>query len=72
MVVDDEFRKRGIGTKLLRLFEAVAIQLDIRKLELFVEQTKVDARRLYVKLGFLDEDGGNVGTQIKMAKYIRK
>lgn len=70
IVVDDEFRKRGIGTELMKRFEAVAFELNINKIRLFVEQTKEDARNLYAKLGF-SVDGDNVGTLIQMAKYIR-
>lgn len=71
IVVDDDFRKRGIGTELMKRFEAVAFELNIQKIRLFVEQTKQDARNLYAKRGF-SVDGDNVGTLIPMAKNIRK
>lgn len=70
-MVDDEFRKRGIGTELMKKFEAVASELNIQKLGLFVEQTKKDAINLYAKQGFSVE-GDNVGTLIKMTKYIQQ
>lgn len=70
-MVADEFRKRGIGTELMKQFETIAFILNIQKLGLFVEQTKEDARNLYAKRGFSVE-GDNVGTLIKMAKYIQQ
>lgn len=70
-MVDDEFRKRGIGTELMKQFEAVACVINIQKLRLFVEQTKEDARNLYSKRGFSVE-GDNVGTLIQMTKYLQR
>lgn len=69
-MVDDEFRKRGIGTELMEQFEIIATKLHTRKLGLFVEETKKNARNLYVKRGFAVEEGNNVGSLIKMAKYL--
>lgn len=71
IVVDDEFRKRGIGTELMKRFEAIALELKVRRIRLFVEQTKENAINLYEKRGFV-VDGDNVGTLIQMAKYIRR
>lgn len=71
IVVDIEFRNRGIGTELMQRFEQVASELNIQKIRLFVEQTKEDARNLYAKRGF-SVDGDNVGTLIQMAKNIRR
>lgn len=71
IVVDNEFRNRGIGTELMKRFEAVAYIQDIQRIRLFVEQTKEDARNLYTKRGF-SVDGDNVGTLIQMVKYIRR
>lgn len=70
-MVDDEFRKRGIGTELMKRFETIASELNIQQIRLFVEETKVDARNLYAKRGF-SVDGDNVGTLIQMTKLIRR
>lgn len=70
IVVDDEYRNRGIGTELMKRFEAIASELNIRKIRLFVEQTKKGAINLYAKRGF-SVDGDNVGSLIQMTKYIR-
>lgn len=71
IVVDDEFRKKGIGTELMRRFETVASELNIQKIKLFVEQSKKGAISLYVKRGFSVE-GESVGTLIRMAKDIKR
>ncbi len=48
--VKPEFRKNGIGTKLVRHIEDEATRLGIKKLFLFTEH----ARNLYSKLGWYD------------------
>lgn len=63
---------RGIGTELMRKIETFAIGLDIDNIRLFVDETKIDAIRLYTKRGFSIDEGNNVGTLIAMLKCIQE
>ena len=46
-------RGKGIGTKLLAFAEQVAREKGYDKLSLNVETAKLDARRLYERIGFI-------------------
>lgn len=51
--VHDNYRGLGIGTKLLHFAEEVARQNGFTKLALNVETEKVNARRLYERIGYV-------------------
>jgi len=56
VVVHPGYTKRGIGTKLVRhLQDWARDERDIRKIELRVRSTNVEAIRLYGRLGFVEE-----------------
>lgn len=50
--VTEQYRGRGIGTRLIRAAEAYAKELGIRVVVFHVEKTNVSAFRLYERLGY--------------------
>ncbi|OPH47148.1 acetyltransferase [Paenibacillus ferrarius] len=56
IAVHADYQGRGIGTKLLRLFEQQAAELGHDKIMLLVDQENTAAKLLYVKMGY-KEDG---------------
>jgi ribosomal protein S18 acetylase RimI-like enzyme len=46
------FQRRGIGTSLVRAVESLAAEQGYRSVELGVEDSNPDARRLYERLGY--------------------
>ncbi|GFZ90505.1 N-acetyltransferase [Paenibacillus marchantiophytorum] len=56
IAVHADYQGRGIGTKLLRLFEQQAAELGHDKIMLLVDLENTAAKALYVKMGY-KEDG---------------
>lgn len=52
LFVADEYRSRGLGSKMIKVIERTCRQLGIGALELQVERDNVRAQSLYRKLGF--------------------
>lgn len=52
LVVFEEYRGRGIATKLIETAKAKALSLNIEKLGLLVDRDNSNAAKLYTKLGF--------------------
>lgn len=52
VVVDEQYRGKGIGEKISRELIALAKKAKVRRIELSTRQTRVAARKLYEKLGF--------------------
>ncbi len=46
------FRKRGVGTVLIRAVESAAIGLNVYEVNLEVSMDNLDAKRLYERLGY--------------------
>jgi N-acetylglutamate synthase-like GNAT family acetyltransferase len=57
LVVSDRARGRGVGQKMLRAAEAMAVKLGARRLELETNRARESYRRgFYVKNGFTEAD----------------
>ena len=54
--IDPEFQSRGIGTGLIRLLEAEAGSRGYSSVGLGVSHANVRARKLYLRLGYVDTD----------------
>jgi len=52
VIVDEARRGRGIGTALMAAAEDFAVERGVELIELEVEQTNPDARRLYERIGY--------------------
>lgn len=56
LFIREEYRGRGIGNRALEFLKETAGALGVTALRLEVERKNVDARRLYRKAGFEDQD----------------
>ena len=56
LFVADEYRSRGLGSRMIKVIEKTCRQLGIGSLELQVERDNVRAQSLYIKLGFRAHD----------------
>ncbi len=63
-------RDKGVGTKLIRLAENYAKDLDVSAIVFHVEKTNEGAHRLYRKLGYLDNE--DQGSRMRMVKELNK
>ena len=52
LLVDEEYRRRGIGTKLIRSAEAFALEKHCRAISVETQATNWPALSFYLKLGF--------------------
>ncbi len=52
VVVDEEYRRQGIGTKMMKMLIEKARQIGVRHLDLTSHPARVAANRLYLRLGF--------------------
>ena len=58
--VTEEYRNKGIGSKLLYAAESYAKEINIQDVLLHVEKTNEPARRLYERFGYIvSRDDGN-------------
>jgi len=60
----------GIGTDLMRVAEAVAVERGSTTAELAVEETNVRARRFYERLGYALADRGDGATVLTFRKAL--
>ena len=67
--VTEEYRNKGIGTKLIYAAEKYAEEIGIVKITFHIEKANKDAYRLYSRLGYSEDvDEGN---RIRMSKSIK-
>ncbi|MCH5191737.1 MAG: GNAT family N-acetyltransferase [Oscillospiraceae bacterium] len=67
--VAEEYRNKGIGTKLINAAEKYAEEIGIVKIAFHIEKANKDAYRLYSRLGYSEDvDEGN---RIRMNKSIK-
>lgn len=55
LIVDADFRNRGLGTALAREVFILAVKEKLRKLEVCFMETQQNAKHLFEKLGFQEE-----------------
>lgn len=67
--VGGPYRGRGIGTALLHRAEEYATSLGIPHLILHVEASNTGARRLYRRMGFMDDR--REGSRVRMEKALK-
>jgi RimJ/RimL family protein N-acetyltransferase len=78
MGVHPDFRNRGVGTRVLQLALAGALNLGLERVELEVFTSNLAARRLYEKAGFVVEGilrrarklGGDYDDLVQMALFL--
>jgi len=56
LYIKDEFRNKRIGKKALIFIEEEAVKLDVKAIHLEVELHNLNAKRLYLKHGFMDNN----------------
>ncbi|MBN2610260.1 MAG: GNAT family N-acetyltransferase [Bacteroidales bacterium] len=54
IIVLDEYRKKGIGRKLMHAIQAHAISMGCSKITLEVREDNIHAQHLYKSLGYMD------------------
>jgi diamine N-acetyltransferase len=54
--LDDEYRGKGYGTKVMQMLEERARQLDVHAMHLEVERTNRRGEKLYINSGFSSND----------------
>ena len=67
--VAEEYRNKGIGTKLIHAAEKYAEEIGITKIILHVEKANDGAYRLYSRLGYSEDD--DEGSRIRMSKSVK-
>ena len=67
--VAEEYRNRGIGTKLIHAAEKYAEEIGITKIAFHVEKANEDAYRLYSRLGYSKDT--DEGSRILMSKSVK-
>ena len=67
--VTEEYRNKGIGTKLIHAAEKYAEEIGIAKIVLHVEKANEGACRLYSRLGYSEDT--DEGSRIRMSKSVK-
>ena len=67
--VTEEYRNKGIGTKLIHVAEKYAEKIGIVKIVLHVEKANEGAYRLYLRLGYSEDV--DEGSRIRMHKSVK-
>ena len=67
--VAEEYRNRGIGTKLIHAAEKYAEEIGITRIVFHVEKANEPAYRLYSRLGY--REGVDEGSRILMGKSVK-
>lgn len=67
--VAENYRNKGIGTKLIRVAEKYASEIGIAQIIFHVEKTNENAYHLYARLGY--SKYANEGNRICMSKSIK-
>ncbi len=67
--VTEEYRNKGIGTKLIQAAEKYAEEIGISKVVLHVDKTNKDAYRFYSRLGYSED--ADEGSRIRMHKSVK-
>ena len=62
--VDPDYRRRGIGTALMRRVESKLAALGCPKLNLQIRAHNVEVQAFYEKLGYLSEDRISMGRKL--------
>ena len=67
--VAEEYRNKGIGTKLIHAAEKYVEEIGIAKIVLHVEKANKDAYRFYLRLGYIGD--ADEGSRIRMHKSVK-
>ena len=67
--VTEEYRNKGIGTKLIHAAEKYAEEIGITKIIFHVEKANEAAYQLYLRLGYIEE--ADEGSRIRMNKSVK-
>jgi GNAT superfamily N-acetyltransferase len=70
LFIKEAYRGKGIGTRALEFLKEIARALGVTALRLEVERKNVDARRLYRKAGFEDQDRHLMTNRIAEEKHL--
>jgi putative acetyltransferase len=72
MIVDDAFRRRGVGEALLRAAEAEALRLGIAVLRLEVGTRNEAAHAMYVRAGFTPRGAFGAYAASPISRFLEK
>ena len=70
IVVDPEFRRKGVGLKLIKTAIEYLKKKNLQTVELWVGDENIPARKLYEKVGF--KYGGQYNYWVRMAAELEK
>lgn len=59
--IDENFRRKGLGTRLIRYAEDKAINLGLRKVSMLADVENEKAFQLYIRLGYVHDYNVNIG-----------